>query len=133
MTESILKMENLYFSHFDFHRNANLQPYNDNDVKLGFGKKTDFDNDVMTLNIMFQAILDDAFELRLTATGIFSCTSGEIKLESLEKNAMSIMFPFIRSEVTLLTSQPNFKSIMIPPINIKALFDMLSKENQQEE
>lgn len=132
MIDSVLKMENLYFSHFDFHRDEKIRQYENDDIKLGFGKKALYENGVMTLNIMLQAVLEDAFELRLTATGIFSCTSEEICIESFEKNAMSIMFPYIRSEVTLLTSQPNFKSIIIPPINIKALFEMLSKRSELE-
>lgn len=85
MTDSVLKMENLYFSHFDFHREEEIRQYENDEIKLGFGKKTLYENGNMTLNIMLQAVLEDAFELRLTATGVFSCTSEDIQVESFEK------------------------------------------------
>jgi preprotein translocase subunit SecB len=39
----------------------------------------------------------------------------------INKNAVAIMFPYIRSQITLLTSQPEMKPIVIPPININKL------------
>lgn len=40
------------------------------------------------------------------------------KEESIIKtNTVAIMFPFIRSQVTLLTTQPGMTPIVLPPIN----------------
>ena len=33
------------------------------------------------------------------------------------------MFPYLRSEVTLLTSQPGMVPIVLPPLNINNLMD----------
>lgn len=132
MINSVLTMEDLFFSQFDFYREENIRQFDDDEIKLGFGKNVLYKDEVMTLKIMLQVILDGAFQLRLTTTGIFKCTSKEINPSSFEKNAMSILFPYIRSEVTLLTSQPNFKPIIIPPININALYEKILKEDEEQ-
>lgn len=132
MIESVLTMENLYFSEFDFQRQGNIRPFEYDELKLGFGKKSSLEDEIMTLKIMLKVLLDDAFELNLTTTGVFKCTSKDISVSSFEKNAMSILFPYIRSEVTLLTSQPNFKPITIPPININALYEKILKEYEEQ-
>lgn len=37
--------------------------------------------------------------------------------EIINKNGVAIMFPFIRSQVSLLTTQPGMMPIILPPIN----------------
>ncbi len=39
------------------------------------------------------------------------------------KNAVSILFPYVRSQITLLTARPSFQSIILLPIDINALLD----------
>ena len=39
----------------------------------------------------------------------------------INKNAIAILFPYLRSQVTLITSQPNMTPIILPPININTL------------
>ena len=40
----------------------------------------------------------------------------------LMTNTVAILFPYIRSQLTLLTSQPGFESVILPVMNINALF-----------
>lgn len=37
------------------------------------------------------------------------------------KNTVAILFPYLRSQVTLMTAQPNIEPVVIPAININAL------------
>lgn len=41
------------------------------------------------------------------------------------KNTMAILFPFLRSQVTLMTAQPDMVPIVLPLININALLNHL--------
>ncbi len=41
----------------------------------------------------------------------------------LLRNAVAIMFPFVRSQITLVTSQPNMQPVVLPPININSLIE----------
>ena len=39
----------------------------------------------------------------------------------IKQNAVAIMFPFIRSQITLMTSQPGMTPIVLPTINTAKL------------
>ena len=39
----------------------------------------------------------------------------------ITKNTMSILFPYLRAQVTIMTSQPDMEPVVIPAININAL------------
>lgn len=44
-------------------------------------------------------------------------------MEMLEKNAIAIMFPYIRSYISLITTQPGMDPIVLPVMNIAAMLD----------
>ena len=71
--------------------------------------------------------------LELQTVGIFKIDKTDLDenvYEHLIKvNTVAIIFPFIRSQVSLLTTQPGITPIMIPPINLNALID--SEENEE--
>ena len=43
-------------------------------------------------------------------------------------NTVAIIFPFIRSQISLLTMQPGLAPIMLPPMNLNALIDVDENE-----
>ena len=43
------------------------------------------------------------------------------KTRLIEKNTIAIMFPYIRSHISTITSQPGMMPIVLPPINIAAM------------
>lgn len=57
--------------------------------------------------------------VRVVASANFSMESeNETLVKSImEANTVAIMFPFIRSQVSLLTTQPGMVPIVLPPIN----------------
>ena len=50
----------------------------------------------------------------------------EIKEDLLKTNAVAILFPYVRSELTLLTAQPETTPIVLPTLNINALLNQLN-------
>ena len=40
----------------------------------------------------------------------------------INKNAVAILMPYLRSELTLLTAQPDTDSVVLPPFNINKMF-----------
>lgn len=44
----------------------------------------------------------------------------EVKTILIEQNTLSIMFPFLRSQIAMLTCVPNMEPIVLPTININA-------------
>ena len=47
----------------------------------------------------------------------------------LEKNTLAIMFPYIRSYVSTITTQPGISPIVLPPMNIAAMIDDQNKQD----
>ena len=61
--------------------------------------------------------------IELVAEAHFSYESDDYSREAsiINTNTVAIMFPFIRSQVTLLTSQPGMIPIILPAINTQKL------------
>ncbi|HVI39482.1 MAG TPA: protein-export chaperone SecB [Anaerovoracaceae bacterium] len=77
---------------------------------------------------------DKTLMINIKVTGMFEFESeidGDVKKDLIEQNTISILFPYIRTQVTLLTSQPGMQPIVIPPININALLENLSKNDHR--
>ena len=50
----------------------------------------------------------------------------------IHQNAVAILFPYVRSQITLLTSQPEVDSIVLPPVNIaKMVEDAMASSNSE--
>ena len=72
--------------------------------------------------------------LNLETIGVFTVdkegVTDDIGDHLIKVNTVAIMFPFIRSQISLLTTQPGLEPILLPPININALMD--SEKNAEE-
>lgn len=69
---------------------------------------------------------NNALKLSVELVGTFAFSNSENVNKNLydnliNKNAIAILFPYLRSQVTLITSQPNMTPIILPPININTL------------
>lgn len=56
----------------------------------------------------------------------------KMKETLLKKNAISILFPYVRSEMTLLTAQPEVEPIVWPVMNVLAMFEESEKNKKKE-
>lgn len=132
---SILKMKDFYFSKINFEKTEGFDAtsYNNSLLKIGFGKQKQINDNELVLKIQLKVYVENGFNIEMQAVGKFECDNSDpkdnMKAWMLEKNAAAIMFPYIRSEITLITSQPNFRNIIIPPININSLFEKMRQED----
>ena len=66
---------------------------------------------------------NDVCNIKVTMAGFFRVeVDSAIGKSLLLTNTVAILFPYIRSQLTLLTSQPGFDSVILPVMNINALF-----------
>ena len=81
----------------------------------------------LTLKMSDEEETDD---LEIVISGIFEFQS-ELNADQKEiiitKNTMSILFPYLRAQVTLMTAQPDIEPVVIPAININALLQNLDE------
>ena len=128
--KSILRLDNLYIDHIDFNSTGKVSP-SDIDPSMQMEVNiTGLSHTSFSAKIVLHIECEDFYKLNLSTTGIFSIESG-ITEENLfyQDNAVAIMFPYLRSQITLLTTQPNMKPIVLPPINIHA---MLSNNSEKQ-
>lgn len=117
---SVLKMKNLYFEKILFEREGEV-PKN---IKTTFS--TEFLNEKsneFAVKLKCNVICGEKQLIEIILVGEFENKEEDLQLrEEINKiNTVSIMFPYLRAELSLLTAQPNFPTLDLPPININAL------------
>ena len=132
-SESELKSKKIYFESMNFRREA-IHPdklkYKVNRDIMSLGDE----EYKVVLSIEIKA-LNESFELQVSIVGIFEIKSEsiseELKNSVISRNTIAILFPYLRTQITLLTAQPDLNPIVLPAININTLLDnMESMENE---
>ena len=133
--ECKLQMNELYFSKYDF-----IQTREDNDTEYETSFQIEYavnNQDASKFRIKINTRVKNKTEsvlLNLETIGVFTVdkegVNDDIGDHLIKVNTVAIMFPFIRSQISLLTTQPGLEPILLPPININALMD--SEKNAQE-
>mgnify|MGYP001084591257 FL=1 len=116
--KSDLKMENFHFVECSITRNSVIE-----NGSLSFDLKKEISelangsyNVTLTLTITKE---QDDLNVKVVASALFFMDNSDVELvrSIMETNTVAIMFPFIRSQVSLLTTQPGLTPIVLPPIN----------------
>lgn len=118
--KSNLQMRNFYFSEYSFSRKAFIE---DGECNIDLQKQIDSIGDHIYQVILTTIIEKEDMRLEIKAQAEFLYESEDYSREEVIVNAntVAIMFPLIRSQVTLLTSQPGMAPIVLPPINTQKL------------
>ncbi len=121
--ESILKLEDLCFEKISFERtgrkNNNVEEHG---ISVRIGENTA--ERVYRVVLSLQTDKKDEYSIEISLRGIFSFNQeidSNEKREMIKSNAVAIMMPYVRSELTLLTSQPGVDPIVLPPFNVQAM------------
>ena len=115
---SDLRMEDFYFSESKVER---LKKISDGEYHVELNKNIDeTDQHKYSLCLTLTISKEDIhIFLKANANFIFESENYNSQKEQdiINKNGVAIMFPFIRSQVSLLTTQPGMMPIILPPIN----------------
>lgn len=117
---SNLQMKDFYFSRFSFVRDKVIKDGELNvDLQKNIISKGDHEYNI----ILTTTIEKDDMNIELVAEAQFLYESDDYSREEsiINTNTVAIMFPFIRSQVTLLTSQLGMIPIILPAINTQKL------------
>lgn len=125
-TQCKIQMLDLYFSKYNFTHTRGAE---DTEYNTSFKIEYAINNgDETKVKVTIDAMVKNSSEtinLELQTIGIFQIDRNDIDEETYEHlikaNTVAIIFPFIRSQVSLLTTQPGIMPVVIPPLNINAL------------
>lgn len=125
--ESVLKLERIVFDRIEFNRTGFK---NDNEIEFQFqsGISQRPDSNVYRVNLIAKGNKKDEYMLEISITGFFSFSVSEeideaLKNSLLSKNAVAILMPYLRSQITLLTSQPEVECVVLPVFNINNMME----------
>lgn len=128
--KSILNMNKLVFDKIEFDRqgfkNQNQPSYS---IETHFAKNQQ--ENIYRVTLVLKCDKKDEYTFEISLTGYFSFDSQEEmdeneKNELISKNAVAIIMPYMRSQVSLLTAQPEVDCVVLPPFNIN---NMLKEDN----
>lgn len=126
-SESVLKLKRIYFNELNFSR-EDVEKSNI-DVEVEKNQSTDNEYEI-TLNLSI-ANSEEKYTVNVSIVGVFEFSENTDEVTKniiIEKNTISILFPYVRSQVTLLTSQPDIKPMIIPPLNINNLIKNINNK-----
>lgn len=122
---SMLTLQKMVFDRIEFDRKGfkNTQKLKfELQVQIGLGE-----NDTYKVTLVLNGTKQDEYHIVISLSGFFKI-EGQEKLEDkmvqdlINKNAVAILMPYLRSELTLLTAQPDTDSVVLPPFNINKMF-----------
>ncbi len=125
--ESSVKLSGLYFEKIDFWRSG--EAVVDDELTVVFSKSYNFNEEhtacAVTLGCIIRDQAERAIRIEVRLRGAFSCESPlpERKEVLLTKNTLAILFPYLRSEISILTAQPGLTPVVLPTLKIEAVFD----------
>lgn len=122
--ESALQINPVIFDELTFKRLSNKH-FGESKVQLKIGQIIQkLEDSHYRVIIKVEAVQEEEFSATVQISGY--CTIDEndpAKDQLLKRNTLAILFPYIRSELTLLTAQPETDPIVWPVMNIQAMMD----------
>ena len=122
-----LKLEKMFFPKIEYFREENFQK---TDYTIQFNreiKKTE--ENPQKYRVVLEADIKDKngrMELSIEIVGIFTSDYNEqdadLVKSIIQDNTTAILFPYLRSQISLVTTQPEFSPIILPPMNIVEMF-----------
>lgn len=127
--QSVLRLEKMFFDKIEFKRLGDSSDKElEMEIKSSIAQRKEEDVFKIILSLTGNKQGEYVFEISLT--GFFSIGQNEgiteeLKKDLITKNAIAILMPYLRSEVSLLTAQPGLECVVLPAFNIN---NMLKSE-----
>lgn len=122
---STLTLQKMVFDRIEFDRKGFK---NTKELKFELQVQIGLDeNDTYKVTLVLNGTKQEEYNIVISLSGFFK-VEGQEKLEDkvvqglINKNAVAILMPYLRSELTLLTAQPDTDSVVLPPFNINKMF-----------
>lgn len=121
--QSKLQLEKLNVETMEFLRLDDGINRADENAQITFSKNMMSMEDYYKVVLGIEINSSEKYKIKLELAGFFKIDGEEnMAQDLLEINTLAILFPYLRSQLTLLTSQPGFEPVMLPVMNINALF-----------
>lgn len=135
--KSCMTLKNYIVKTMNFSINENFDFEKDVDVTVNpeFTRNINkVDNDNAVVNLIFcidNKNADMPFAMEVNVEGLFHLENWEQPdmLPLIRANSVAILFPYLRSIVTMITANANISPYTLPVMNIAAMFDQNKETN----
>lgn len=113
----VLKLEALVFDDIAFKR---LGMHSDNELEISFSVSIGTnmtEENIKKVSVKVTGEKREEYSFEIQASGFFTY-EGDAEDSIIQQNAVAIVMPYIRSEVSLLTAQPGVEPVVLPVFNI---------------
>lgn len=125
--KSVLELNRLVFDKIEFKRTGfknNKQSKYEMEAQLSKNTK----DDIYKVTLIFKCEKENEYNFEIDLTGFFTFNSKETLDEDtkntlISKNSVAILMPYMRSQISLLTAQPEVDCVVLPPFNINNFVD----------
>ena len=123
---SVLKLQKMVFDKIEFERKGfkNDEEFKyEIQIQIGSSK-----NNVYRVTLILNGTKQDEYSIVISLSGFFEVEVQEevdniLIKDLINRNAVAILMPYLRSELTLLTAQPDTDSVVLPVFNINKMFE----------
>lgn len=134
--ESSLQLIDFYFTKVDFKQKRQKHHRIDlNNIHIGYALTPDKTRIRVTVDTDFRNE-GDSIVLEMETVAEFKLNQIDMtdpdSRHLIEINTLAIMFPYIRSQASLVTTQPGLEPIQLPLINVEALLADAVSESPEE-
>ena len=121
-------MNGLFFEEISFKRMGSKQNSTEFACTLEVTIGSNTERDYYKVNLKMIGDKPKEYNLVVSLTGFFSFspndeTTEEFQEDLISKNAVAIMMPYLRSQISLITAQPEVDCVVLPPFNINNMID----------
>lgn len=125
---SKLTMQDLVFSQMSYELKKKVEDKEfKTSISVKYAEKKEDKNQVRVIIDTIITNDEDTLRVYLQTVGYFKLDAENIDAATaeqiLKKNTVAIMFPYIRSQVSLITTQPSMTPILLPAIDVNLLVD----------
>lgn len=128
-----LRLDNIYFSHIECTRKQIIEKTT---LSVNYQVNCNVDNNVSIVEIKTDIVAqNEGIHLILITNGQFTLVdddneySDETKQDMLRLSTVSVMMPYIRSQVSLITTQPDLTPIILQPVDVTRLMAQQQEQN----
>lgn len=135
MKPSVLNLQRLSFAEIKYSRD--LSAPLETEYEMNFNRNISTYEDPTHFRVALTANIwsknEKSIKLTVTLVGFFTCDCEDeaIKTNLVNNNTIAILFPYLRSQISLVTTQPDIPPITLPPMNIVAMFQEAEQQNNQ--
>lgn len=123
---SVLELQHMVFDKINFERKGFKAESSEVNLSMNVGIEklpVEGEEELYKVSIEFTADKSEEYIAEVIISGYFAVkgVSDELRDTLLQENAVAILFPYIRSEMSLLTAQPETEVLTLPVMNISEM------------